>query len=101
MRPCSWRPAGTWGLAARFGSGYLRAPESEAGRGATHARAEVYLPGAGWTGFDPTAGEVTGARHIPVAVARHPEGVPPVAGSFQGLAGTAPELRVEVRVGPA
>jgi hypothetical protein len=48
--------------------------------------------------FDPTAGELTGSRHIPVAVARHPETVPPVAGSFIGPKGPAPILSVGVRV---
>jgi transglutaminase-like putative cysteine protease len=41
------------GLAARFVSGYLYAPMLTPGQGATHAWAEVYLPGAGWKGFDP------------------------------------------------
>jgi transglutaminase-like putative cysteine protease len=89
------------GLAARFVSGYLHAPATEAGPGATHAWAEVYLPGAGWKGFDPTGGEVAGGRHIPVAVARHPERVPPVAGSFRGAEDSAPRLQVDVRVTPA
>jgi transglutaminase-like putative cysteine protease len=86
------------GLAGRFVSGYLHAPATEAGRGATHAWAEVYLPGAGWKGFDPTGGEVAGARHIPVAVARHPERIPPVAGSFRGPGDAMPTLTVDVRV---
>ena len=86
------------GLASRFVSGYAHAPQSELWSTTTHAWAEVYLPGAGWKGFDPTAGEVTGSRHIPVAVARHPESVPPVAGSFVGQAGPPPELIVDVRV---
>ena len=86
------------GLASRFVSGYAHAPNSEQWSSTTHAWAEVYLPGAGWKGFDPTAGEVTGSRHIPVAVARHPETVPPVAGSFVGQANTPPELIVDVRV---
>ena len=86
------------GLASRFVSGYAHAPGSEQWSSTTHAWAEVYLPGAGWKGFDPTAGEVTGSRHIPVAVARHPEAVPPVAGSFVGLTGPPPELIVDVRV---
>ena len=86
------------GLASRFVSGYLHAPTTEAGGAATHAWAEVYLPGPGWKGFDSTTGELTGSRHIPVAVARHPEAVPPVAGSFIGPRGPAPILSVNVQV---
>jgi transglutaminase-like putative cysteine protease len=76
-----------WGLAARFVSGYLYAPPSAIDFGATHAWAEVYLPGAGWKGFDPTMGEIVGAQHIAVAVARVPHSVPPIAGSFVGPPG--------------
>ena len=86
------------GLAARFVSGYLHKPEDETGHAVTHAWAEVYQPGPGWKGFDPTSGVVTGNRHIPVAVARHPEAVPPVSGSFVGPAGQLPVLTVAVRV---
>ena len=76
------------GLAARFVSGYLHAPPSTVTFGATHAWAEVYLPGAGWKGFDPTIGEIVGTSHIAVAVARLPESVPPIAGSFVGPLGS-------------
>ena len=86
------------GLASRFVSGYLFMPGSDIGNASTHAWAEVYLPGAGWKGFDPTSGEVTGDRHIAVAVARHPESVPPVAGSYLGSPSQHPALIVEVRV---
>jgi len=86
------------GLASRFVSGYLYSAATEAENCATHAWAEVYLPGAGWKGFDPTSGEVVGNRHIATAVARHPEAVPPVAGSFIGPAGQKPLLNVMLRV---
>lgn len=84
------------GLAARFVSGYLHAPPSSADFGATHAWAEVYLPGAGWKGFDPTSGEITGTSHIPVAVARLPELVPPISGSFVGPPGADLDVGVWV-----
>jgi transglutaminase-like putative cysteine protease len=74
------------GLASRFVSGYLYAPLMASEIGSTHAWAEVYLPGAGWKGFDPTIGKIVGSDHIAVAVARLPEAVPPVAGSFSGSA---------------
>ena len=74
------------GLAARFVSGYLHDPLSPEAGGSTHAWAEVYLPGAGWTGFDPTTGRLAGPDHIAVAISHRPDGVPPVAGSFRGPA---------------
>lgn len=86
------------GLASRFVSGYLFTWAGDAENASTHAWAEVYLPGAGWKGFDPTSGEVTGDRHIAVAVARHPESVPPVAGDFIGRADQQPLLNVALRV---
>ncbi len=84
------------GFASRFVSGYLHAPPSTVDFGATHAWAEVYLPGAGWKGFDPTIGEIVGANHIAVAVARYPEAVPPVAGSFVGPPGASLNVGVWV-----
>ena len=86
------------GLASRFVSGYLHAPATEAGNATTHAWVEVYLPGTGWKGFDPTAGEVTGNRHIAVAVARDPGAVPPVSGSFFGSGLATPAMLVNVQV---
>lgn len=86
------------GLASRFVSGYLHAPATEAGNASTHAWAEVYLPGRGWQGFDPTVGEITGNRHIAVAVARNPESIPPVSGSFIGPGPAMPAMRVNVQV---
>ncbi|MEM0966774.1 MAG: transglutaminase family protein [Verrucomicrobiota bacterium] len=85
------------GLAARFVSGYLYNPGAEQ-HGATHAWSEIYLPGAGWIGFDNTSGLVTGSAHIATAVHRHPESVPPVSGGFTGTSYASPTLSVEVNV---
>lgn len=84
------------GLAARFVSGYLHAPPSSVNYGSTHAWAEVYLPGAGWKGFDPTTGTIAGTDHIAVAVARLPESVPPIEGSFVGPPGANMDVGVWV-----
>jgi len=86
------------GLASRFVSGYLHAPATEEGHASTHAWVEVYLPGTGWKGFDPTSGEVTSSKHIAVAVARDPESVPPISGSFIGLGSNKPTMHVNVKV---
>ena len=74
------------GLASRFISGYLYAPLMSSQVGSTHAWAEVYLPGGGWKGFDPTIGKIVGTDHIPVAVSRSAESVPPISGSYTGSA---------------
>ncbi|MGD8590449.1 MAG: transglutaminase family protein [Chromatiales bacterium] len=86
------------GIAARFVSGYVHDPASESGGAATHAWSEVYLPGAGWKGFDPTNATVVGPDHIPVAVHRHPEAVSPVAGSFIGAKDLNSNLSVDVKI---
>ena len=79
------------GFAARFVSGYLydedQVGDSEdgvVGGGATHAWAQIYLPGAGWVEFDPTNALVGGRNLIRVAVARDPTQAIPLAGSFTG-----------------
>jgi transglutaminase-like putative cysteine protease len=87
-----------WGLAARFASGYMQCEATEAGGASTHAWMEVYLPGAGWKGFDPTSGIMTGAQHVTVAVSRNPENAAPVAGSFQGPAYAFQSIQVDVTV---
>ena len=89
------------GLAARFVSGYLHTLPSPTDSGATHAWAEVYLPGVGWKGFDPTIGKIVGAEHISVAVARLPESVPPVAGAYVGPPGATLSVGVWVSEIPA
>jgi transglutaminase-like putative cysteine protease len=73
----------TLGLAARFVSGYQFDPSPDApSEGAMHAWAEVYLPGAGWKGLDPTHGMFCDEHFIPVAHAAIAESVNPIQGSY-------------------
>ncbi len=88
----------SWGLAARFVSGYMLCEATEAGHAATHAWAEVYLPGAGWKGFDPTSGTMTGSQHVAVAVSRHPEAATPIGGSFIGVPSAFRGIDVDVKL---
>ena len=70
------------GLAARFVSGYERgAPEQEQ---TLHAWAEVYLPGAGWRGYDPTLGIATSNHHVSISAHWLPNLTLPISGSHQG-----------------
>ena len=87
-----------WGLAARFVSGYMQCDATEAGGASTHAWAEVYLPGAGWKGFDPTSGILTGAQYVTVAVSRDPEKAAPISGSFVGPSSAFQNIQVDVTV---
>jgi transglutaminase-like putative cysteine protease len=89
------------GFGARIVSGYLYAPNpGVVGAGATHAWAEVFVPGAGWITFDPTNRSVGGANLIPVAVVRDIRQAVPVAGSFVGPPDALVGMAVEVAVGP-
>jgi len=86
------------GLASRFISGYVVNETVAPWNTATHAWAEVYLPGSGWRGFDPTSGLLVSGDHIAVAVHRHPEAVPPVSGSFVAAGNSQTTMTVEVNV---
>lgn len=71
------------GIAARFASGYQRC-NLQSERRHLHAWPEVYLPGAGWRGYDPTHGEAVADTHATIAAAAHPRDTMPVSGAFSG-----------------
>jgi len=76
------------GLPARFVSGYQQGDPEEPYR-ELHAWAEVFLPGFGWRGYDPTLGLAVADRHVAVAAAALPENAAPVEGTFRGTDATA------------
>ena len=84
------------GLAARFVSGYQDRSAMDGERRYLHAWPEVYLPGSGWHGWDPTRGIPVGNGHIALATAPHPIGAMPVEGCYFGDAGS--ELRFELAI---
>ncbi len=71
------------GIPSRFASGYQKG-DGRRERRYLHAWPEVYLPGAGWRGFDPTHGTAVADGHVTVAAAPHPQGTMPLTGGFVG-----------------
>lgn len=92
------------GLAARFVSGYMLEVPGNAkrdGKGADaaqylHAWAEVYLPGGGWRGFDPSTGLAVGDRYVALAASADPALAAPGQGCFLGTATS--ELKTDIMI---
>lgn len=87
------------GVPARYVSGYLYNGPKEQLRGAqaSHAWCEVFVPGTGWRGLDPTNDQAADERYVKVAVGRDYADVAPVQGSYRGTAGQELSVEVEVR----
>ena len=87
------------GFGARAVSGYLFDPDqTDEDAGATHAWAEVYMPGAGWIAFDPSHRRMGNSQLIPVAFARSNRQIMPVTGEYIGAAQDFESMDVTVRV---
>lgn len=90
--------ARSWGIPARYVSGYLHSAQSgeQALNNATHAWVECRLPELGWVGFDPTNQPLAGTGNVCIAIGRDYRDVSPTRGVLQG--GGATHLEIEVRM---
>jgi len=86
------------GIPARYASGYLyNGPrDTLIGAQASHAWSEVFFPGVGWIGFDPTNETLADERYIKIAVGRDYDDVAPVKGSYHGSGHCKMSVVVEV-----
>ena len=82
-------------IPALYVSGYLATENASA----THAWTEIFVPGIGWRGLDPTHNCQTDAHYVKIAVGRDYADVPPVTGTYKGT--TDRKLEVEVKIEPA
>ena len=91
--------ARSWGVPARYTSGYLYAGswEEESLSSASHAWVECLLPGLDWVGLDPTNRGLAGQRHVRLAVGRDYKDVTPTEGIIHGNAQSTLEVQVGVR----
>jgi len=85
------------GLATRFVSGYAFNPNLDDGH-ELHAWLEVYLPGAGWIGMDPSLGLLTDHHYIPLATHPEPRKTLPVQGTFGGIAEANLKTQVDLEL---
>ncbi len=91
------------GVAARLASGYLCEFEGreKVAEGALHAWTELYLPGAGWIGFDPTNGYLCNHYHLTAAVGLTPDDISPIAGTFAPPLPFPPTMTAALHINPA
>jgi transglutaminase-like putative cysteine protease len=87
-------------IPARYVSGYLyNGPTSHLrGAQASHAWCEIFVPGFGWVGLDPTNNTLADERHLKIATGRDYHDAAPVSGYFDGPPGATAALEIEVTV---
>lgn len=85
-------------LPARFVTGYFW-DENQTEQQNLHAWAEVYLPGGGWVGFDPSTGLAVTDRHVAVTSSSHPSLTSPTSGTYRGNE-VKGELQAQVIIRP-
>jgi transglutaminase-like putative cysteine protease len=83
------------GIAARFVSGYRYIDDTASHD--LHAWVEVYFPGGGWRGFDPTTGLPADERYVRISAGAVSESTLPVTGSFRGEAESALKTELQIR----
>ena len=84
------------GIGARFVSGYHEGDSMLTER-ELHAWVEVYLPGAGWRGYDAMYGSAVSDRHIALAAGPTPHAAAPTSGTFRGTGATS-TMQTEIRM---
>ena len=92
--------ARTLGIPARYISGYLYNGPGAHLRGAqaSHAWCEIYVPGRGWFGLDPTNNTLADERHIKIATGRDYADAAPLTGQFDGPQDATASMQVQLEV---